>query len=70
MSTGKAFIYWAKSHDIAINYIKLGSSYQNGYIERFNHMYRTEVLKLYLLATWKIMSITKERLTIYNTERS
>ncbi|WP_100123225.1 DDE-type integrase/transposase/recombinase [Snodgrassella alvi] len=47
--TGKAFIDWAKSHgDITIDYIQPGSSYQNGYIERFNRTYHTEVLDLYL----------------------
>ncbi|NUF27681.1 Integrase core domain-containing protein [Gilliamella bombicola] len=30
--TGNTFINWAKSHDIAIDYIELGNPYQNGYI--------------------------------------
>ncbi|WP_143558347.1 DDE-type integrase/transposase/recombinase, partial [Snodgrassella alvi] len=46
--TGKTFIDWAKSHGITIDYIQPGSPYQNGYIERFNRTYRTEVLGLYL----------------------
>ncbi|MWP46841.1 transposase [Gilliamella sp. Pas-s27] len=46
--TGKTFINWVKSHDIAIDYIQPGSPYQNGYIERFNRTYRTEVLDLSL----------------------
>ncbi|WP_373884609.1 integrase core domain-containing protein [Snodgrassella alvi] len=39
--TGKTFINWEKSYCITIDYIKFGSTYQNGYIERFNHTYRT-----------------------------
>jgi putative transposase len=46
--TREIFIGWAKSHGITIDYIQAGSTYQNGYIERFNRTYRTEVLDLYL----------------------
>jgi putative transposase len=46
--TGKTFIDWAKSHGITLDDIQLGSPYQNGYIERFNRTYRTEVLDRYL----------------------
>ncbi|OCG61143.1 transposase [Gilliamella sp. Nev3-1] len=68
--TGKTFINWAKSHDIAIDYIQPGSPYQNGYIERFNRTYRTEVLDLYLFNNLaQARRITEEWLTIYNTER-
>ncbi|OCG54341.1 MULTISPECIES: IS3 family transposase [unclassified Gilliamella] len=68
--TGKTFINWAKSHDIVIDYIKPGSYYQNGYIERFNRTYRTEVLDLYLFNNLaQARRITEEWLTIYNTER-
>jgi putative transposase len=68
--TGKTFINWAKSHDIVIDYIKPGSPYQNGYIERFNRTYRTEVLDLYLFNNLaQARRITEEWLTIYNTER-
>jgi putative transposase len=59
--TGKIFIDWAKSH---------GKPYQNGYIERFNRTYRTEVLDLYLFNNLeRARTITEESLTIYNTER-
>ncbi|WMY91552.1 IS3 family transposase [Snodgrassella communis] len=68
--TGKTFIDWAKSHGITIDYIKPGSPYQNGYIERFNRTYRTEVLDLYLFNNLEqARRITEEWLTIYNTER-
>ncbi len=46
--TGNMFTNWAKSHGITIEYINPGSPYQNGFIDRFNRSYRTEVLDLYL----------------------
>ncbi|WP_100153988.1 IS3 family transposase [Snodgrassella alvi] len=68
--TGKTFIDWAKSHGITIDYIQPGSPYQNGYIERFNRTYRTEVLDLYLFNNLEqARKVTEEWLTIYNTER-
>ena len=68
--TGKTFINWAKSHDITIAYIQPGSPYQNGFIERFNRSYLTEVLDLYLFKNLaQARRITEEWLTIYNTER-
>jgi hypothetical protein len=40
-----------------------------GYIKRFNRIYRTEVLDLYLFNNLKqVRKITEEWLTIYNTE--
>jgi putative transposase len=66
---GKTFIDWAKSHGISIDYIQPDSPYQNGYIERFNRTYRTEVLDLYLFNNLaQARRITEEWLTIYNTE--
>ncbi|WP_141673998.1 integrase core domain-containing protein, partial [Gilliamella sp. Occ3-1] len=68
--TGNTFTNWAKTHGITIDYIKPGSPYQNGYIERFNRTYRTEVLDLYLFNNLaQARRITEEWLTIYNTER-
>ena len=68
--TGNIFNNWAKEHGITIDYINPGSFYQNGYIERFNRTYRTEVLDLYLFNNLKqVREITEEWLTIYNTER-
>ena len=67
--TGKTFINWAKLHDITIDF-QPGRPYQNGYIERFNRTYRTEVLDLYLFNNLaQARRITEEWLTIYNTER-
>ncbi|MCO6504976.1 MAG: transposase [Snodgrassella sp.] len=68
--TGNTFTNWAKSHGITIAYIKPGSPYQNGFIERFNRSYRTEVLDLYLFNNLEqARKVTEEWLTIYNTER-
>ncbi|MWP49555.1 IS3 family transposase [Gilliamella sp. Lep-s35] len=68
--TGKTFTNWAKLHGITIDYIEPGSPYQNGYIERFNRTYRTEVLDLYLFNNLEqARRMTEEWLTIYNTER-
>ncbi|WP_369796852.1 MULTISPECIES: integrase core domain-containing protein [Snodgrassella] len=35
-----------------MDYIQPDSPYQNGFIERFNRSYRTEVLDLYFLIIW------------------
>ena len=68
--TANRFTSWAKSHGISIDYIKPGSPYQNGYIERFNRTYRTEVLDLYIFKNLEqARKITEEWLEIYNTER-
>ncbi|MFQ1017638.1 integrase core domain-containing protein [Gilliamella sp. BG7] len=68
--TGKTLINWAKSHDITIDYIKPSSPYQNGFIERFNRSYHTEVLDLYLFNNLEqVRKVTEEWLTIDNTER-
>ncbi|MCO6521492.1 MAG: transposase family protein [Snodgrassella sp.] len=51
--TGKTFIDWAKSHGgITIDYIQAGSTYQNGYIERFNRTYRIEYWIYIYLIIW------------------
>lgn len=67
--TGNTFTNWAKSYGITINYIQLGRPYQNGYIERFNRTYRTEVLDLYLFNNLEqARKVTEEWLASYNTE--
>ncbi|WP_420895176.1 integrase core domain-containing protein [Snodgrassella communis] len=44
-----------------MDYIQPSSPYQNGYIERFNHTYRTEVLNLYLFNNLKQASTVTEK---------
>ena len=64
------FNNWVGAHGITIDYVNPGGPYQNGYIERFNRTYRTEILALYLFNHLKqVRKITEEWLTIYNTER-
>ena len=43
-----AFVTWAESAGLVIQYIQKGEPNQNAYIERFNRTYREEVLNLYL----------------------
>ena len=45
------FVDWAQSHTIIIDYIKPGSPFQNGFVERFNRTYREDVLDLYLFGS-------------------
>ena len=43
-----AFVAWAESNGMTIQYIQPGKPNQNAYIERFNRTYRNELLDLYL----------------------
>jgi putative transposase len=43
-----AFVGWAESNGMTIQYIQPGEPNQNAYIERFNRTYRNELLDLYL----------------------
>ncbi|MCG6117961.1 MAG: transposase, partial [Aquimonas sp.] len=47
---GEAFVAWAKSQGMAIQYIQPGKPNQNAYIERFNRTFREEVLDQHLFA--------------------
>ncbi|GMB62639.1 hypothetical protein PPNK14_05270 [Pectobacterium parmentieri] len=53
-----------------LEFIKLGKSTQNAFIERFNRTYRTEILDFYLFRTLnKAREITERWLNEYNSER-
>lgn len=57
-------------NNIKLEFIKPGSPYQNGFVERFNRSYREEVLDLYLFESLQeVREITDEWLDIYNYER-
>lgn len=47
---GEAFVQWAKSNAMAIQYIQPGKPNQNAYVERFNRTFRDEVLDQHLFA--------------------
>jgi putative transposase len=44
----EALAQWAQSKGIALNHIQPGKPTQNAYVERFNKIYRTEVLDCYV----------------------
>ena len=46
--TSSKFCLWCGERNIEIQYIQLGKPMQNGYIERFNRLYREAVLDAYL----------------------
>ncbi len=46
--TSNDFELWARENGITIQYIQPGKPMQNGYIERFNRVYREAVLDAYL----------------------
>ena len=57
-------------NSIKLEFIKPGSPYQNGFVERFYRGYREEVLDLYLFESLQeVCEITDEWLDIYNYER-
>lgn len=44
----KAFVQWCKDNEIGIKYTEPGKPMQNAFIERFNRLYREDVLDAYL----------------------
>ena len=53
-----------------MEYIQPGRPMQNGYIERFNKSYRTEVLDMYLFRTLdEVRGITSKWMAEYNEVR-
>ncbi|MEM8594682.1 MAG: DDE-type integrase/transposase/recombinase, partial [Pseudomonadota bacterium] len=66
--TSYEFMNWACEHNIKIDYIKSGCSYQNAYIERFNRNYREDVLDLYIFNNLQeAKQYTESWIEIYNT---
>ena len=45
---GEAFVEWARTNGVAIQYIQPGKPNQNAYVERFNRTFRDEVLNQHL----------------------
>jgi putative transposase len=75
MDNGPEFITaalaeWSEDHNIYLEFIQPGKPTQNSYVERFNRMYRDEVLNMYVLCTLnEVREITEKWMREYNEER-
>ena len=57
----KTFQTWCEQHEIAIHYIQPGKPTQNAYIERFNRLYREDILDAYLFMNLEQLEILNEK---------
>ncbi|MBN2522285.1 MAG: transposase family protein, partial [Bacteroidales bacterium] len=46
----KAFVKWCSDNNVKIKYIQPGKPVQNAFVERFNRLYREDVLDAYLFS--------------------
>jgi putative transposase len=61
---------WSRKHSIELHFIEKGKPQQNGYIERFNRTYRTEILDAYSFDNLKeARELTHAWMWTYNNER-
>jgi len=68
--TSKEFEWWCKEHEIEIQFIQPGRPMQNGYIERFNRVYREAILDAYLFTDIReVRALTEEWIEEYNERR-
>ena len=68
--TSAAFEQWCSERQIKIQYIQPGKPMQNGYIERFNRLYREAVLDAYLFFDLdQVRQLTAEWMEEYNQRR-
>lgn len=68
--TSKDFEWWCKEKEITIQYIQPGRPMQNGFIERFNGSYRTEILNAYLFFDLsEVRELTSKWIEEYNYRR-
>jgi putative transposase len=68
--TSRELELWAYSKGITIQYIQPGKPMQNGYIERFNRLYREAVLDAYLFFDLdQVKQLTEEWMEEYNERR-
>jgi putative transposase len=68
--TSKEFEWWCKEQEIEIQFIAPGRPMQNGYIERFNRVYREAILDAYLFTDIReVRALTKEWMEEYNQRR-
>ena len=57
----QAFINWCNENNIKIKYIQPGKPVQNAYIERFNRLYREDVLDAYIFSDIEQVKIISEK---------
>jgi putative transposase len=68
--TSKDLELWAKDNEIQIQFIQPGRPMQNGYIERFNRIYRECILDAYLFFDLdQVRHLTEEWIDEYNNRR-
>jgi len=68
--TSKDLELWARDHEIKIQFIQPGRPMQNGYIERFNRIYRESILDAYLFFELdQVRTLTEEWMEEYNLRR-
>jgi putative transposase len=68
--TSKDLELWASDHEIQIQFIQPGRPMQNGYIERFNRIYRESILDAYLFFELdQVRTLTEEWMDEYNLRR-
>lgn len=68
--TGVKLATWAEQHGITLEFIKPGRPMQNGFVERFNRTYRTEVLDMFVFKHLnEVEEITENWVKQYNEER-
>ena len=62
---------WAEDHGVELDFIQPGKPTQNSYVERFNQIYRDEILDLYVFRSLaEVRDLTRSWLKKYNEERS
>lgn len=68
--TSKDLELWARDHEVHIQFIQPGRPMQNGYIERFNRIYRESILDAYLFFELdQVRTLTEEWMDEYNLRR-
>lgn len=68
--TSAAFTLWAKEQGIQIQYIQPGKPMQNGFIERFNRIYRESTLDAYVFFDLnEVRWLTQQWIEEYNERR-
>ncbi|NSL85258.1 IS3 family transposase [Chitinophaga sp. Mgbs1] len=68
--TSGYFEQWCHQHDIRLQYIQPGRPMQNGYVERFNRLYREAVLDAYIFEDlYQVRELTYEWMEEYNQRR-